>query len=75
MPSGCNDRVRPESKLDKPILPALGTVPLRKLLFSATVTSNPQKLALLDLRYPYHRMASFPVPARLAVHLLECSES
>lgn len=62
----CNPRVRPESKLDKPILPALGTVPLRKLLFSATVTSNPQKLALLDLRYRPRGHSFFPVAARLA---------
>lgn len=58
---GCR-RVRPESKLERPVLPALPAVPLRKLLFSATVTANPQKLALLDLRYYHLPPTTYHVP-------------
>ncbi|KAJ4457693.1 putative ATP-dependent RNA helicase DDX51 [Paratrimastix pyriformis] len=51
--------------------------PLRKLLFSATLTSNPQKLARLRLRAPLVFTASaakhYALPATLKEHMVVCT--
>lgn len=42
--------IRPRTQRETAWLPFLPPAPLRKLLFSATFTADPQKAALLDLR-------------------------
>ncbi|EED92951.1 atp-dependent RNA helicase [Thalassiosira pseudonana CCMP1335] len=57
-------------------------VPLRKMLFSATLTQDPQKLAVLGLKNPKHfdanqveniKAGSYSVPEGLTERMVECT--